>query len=138
MAHWVKLNYERQDYIVDLDSVSAFACAPNGRITFWLPDGALPIVMTRQSNPEDYQQLLQHIQTVAASTLGSSWLRLDYDRSEYFIDLNRVRSFCHRGDRKLTFWLPDSALPIVLTPQSDPEGYQKVRDFVLRKTGHAL
>ncbi len=138
LAHWVKLNYERQDYIVDIESVSAFVCAPNGRITFWLPDSALPVVLNSQSNPDDYQCLLKYLNTVATSALGSTWLRLLYDRSEYVIDLSRVRCFCHAPNQKLTFWLPDSALPIVLTPQSDPEAYQKVRDFILRRTGHPL
>lgn len=138
MAHWVKLNYERQDYIVDLDSVSAFACAPNGRITFWLPDSALPIVINRQSNPSDYQSLLDYINDVAACALGSSWLRLNYERSDYIVDLSRIRSFCYSPNQKLAFWLPDSTLPIILTQQGDPEAYQKVRDYILRKTGYAL
>ncbi|NJL00910.1 MAG: hypothetical protein HC910_10235 [Spirulinaceae cyanobacterium SM2_1_0] len=138
MAHWVKLSYERQDYVVDLDGVSAFAWTLSGRITFWLPDSALPIVINRQTNPRDYQTLLNYIDLAAASALGSTWLRLSYDRSEYAIDLSRIRSFCYTPNNKLTFWLPDSSLPIILTQQNDPEAYQKVRDFILRKTGQIL
>ena len=138
MAYWIKVNYERNEYVVDLDRLSAFACAPNGKITFWLPNSALPIIINQQSNPESYQQLLDYIQQVSAHSLSSSWIHLSYDRNDYIIDLNRISSFCYTSTNRITFWLPDSSIPIVINEQKDPDAYQKLVDYIARKTGHIL
>jgi hypothetical protein len=138
VAYWIKVNYERNEYVVDLDRLSAFACAPNGKITFWLPNSALPIIINQQSNPESYQQLLDYIQQVSAHSLSSSWIHLSYDRNDYIIDLNRISSFCYTSTNRITFWLPDSSIPIVINEQKDPDAYQKLVDYIARKTGHIL
>ena len=138
MAYWIKVNYERNEYVVDLDRLSAFACAPNGKITFWLPNSAVPIIINQQSNPEGYQQVLDYIQQVSAHSLSSSWIHLSYERNDYVIDLNRISSFCYTPANRITFWLPDSSIPIVINEQKDPEAYQKLVDFIARKTGHIL
>ncbi|MBP0019772.1 MAG: hypothetical protein J7647_19740 [Cyanobacteria bacterium SBLK] len=138
MTHWVKIKYERKHYIVNLDRLSAFASSPNGRITFWLPDGAIPIVVTQQGEPEDYQKLQEYIRAIGENSISGCWLRFFYDRREYFIDLNRIGSFCYTDKGKLTFWIPDSSVPVILTKQNDPESYEKIKDFILHKTGEVL
>jgi hypothetical protein len=61
-----------------------------------------------------------------------------YERNEYIIDLNRISSFCHSSSGRLTFWLPDSSIPIIINEQKDQDTYQKILDFIQRKTGHIL
>jgi hypothetical protein len=138
VAYWVKINYERNDYVIDLDRLCAFACAPNGKITFWLPNSTLPIIVTQQSNPEGYQQVLEYVQQVTDHSLSGSWIQINYERNDYVIDLNRISSFCHSPNGRLTFWLPDSSIPIIITEQKDLDTYQKILDFIKRKTGHPL
>lgn len=138
MAYWIKVNYERNEYVIDLDRLSAFACAPNGKITFWLPNSAIPIIINQQSNPDGYQKLLDYIQQVSAHSLSSSWIQLSYERNDYVIDLNRISSFCYTSTNRITFWLPDSSIPIVINEQKDPDTYQKLADYIARKTGHVL
>jgi len=138
VAYWIKVSYERNDYVVDLDRLSAFACAPNGKITFWLPNSTLPIIINQQSNPEGYQQVLDYIQQVSAHSLTGSWIQLSYERNDYIIDLGRISSFCYTPTNRITFWLPDSSIPIIINEQKDPDTYQKILDFIKRKTGHVL
>ena len=138
MAYWIKVTYERNEYVVDLDRLSAFACAPNGKITFWLPNSSIPIIINQQSSPEGYQQILDYIRDVSAHSLAGSWLQITYERNDYVIDLNRISSFCHSSSGRLTFWLPDSSIPIIINEQKDPDAYQKLVDFIARKTGHVL
>ena len=138
MAYWIKVTYERNEYVVDLDRLSAFACAPNGKITFWLPNSSIPIIINQQSNPEGYQQILDYIREVSAHSLAGSWLQITYERNDYIIDLNRISSFCHSNSGRLTFWLPDSSIPIIINEQKDPDTYQKLLDYVKRRTGHPL
>lgn len=138
MAYWIRVNYERNEYVIDLDRLSAFACAPNGKITFWLPNSSIPIIINQQSNPEGYQQVLDYVQQVSAQSLSSSWIQVSYERDEYIIDLNRISSFCHSPSARLTFWLPDSSIPIIINEQKDPDTYQKILDYIKRKTGHLL
>jgi hypothetical protein len=132
------VNYERNEYIVDLDRLSAFACAPNGKITFWLPNSSIPIIINQHSNPEGYEQVLGYIQHVSAHSLSGSWIQLSYERSDYIIDLNRISSFCHTATGRLMFWLPDSSIPIIINEQKDPDSYHQIFDYIQRKTGHLL
>jgi hypothetical protein len=138
VAYWIKVTYERNEYVVDLDRMSAFACAPNGKITFWLPNSAFPIILNKQSNPDAYQQVWDYIQQVAAYSLSGSWIQINYERNDYLIDLSRISSFCHSPSGKLTFWLPDSTIPIIISEQNDPDTYQKILNYITRKTGHML
>lgn len=138
MTYWIKVNYERNEYVLDLDGLSAFACAPNGKITFWLANSGIPIIINPQSNPDSYQQVQAYIQNVMSHSPSGSWIQLSYERSEYVIDLKRISSFCHAPNRRLTFWLPDSSIPIIITEQKDPDTYQKVLEYIEQKTGHLL
>lgn len=138
MAYWVKVKYERNLYIVDLDCVSAFVCASNGRITFWLPDSTTSIVITKLANPDDYQKLLDYTDKIVESSLVGSWVKIFYDRNDYIINLNRISSFCYSYNDKITFWLPDSTLPIILTKQANFKDYKKIVNFIKNKTGHSF
>ncbi len=138
MAYWIKINYERSDYIIDLDRISAFASAPHGKITFWLPNSVHQIIINQQSDPEGYQEVLNYVNQVSANSLEGIWIRISYERNEYFIDLSRISSFSHSPSGKLTFWLPDSSIPIMLNEQKDSDNYQKILDYIKRKTGFFL
>ena len=61
MAYWVKIYYEKKEYVVDFERVTAFCCEPNGRVTFWLPNSAIPIVIIPHNNQEDYQKIIEYI-----------------------------------------------------------------------------
>jgi hypothetical protein len=137
VAYWVKINYERKDYFVDLDRISVFTCTPNGRLTFWLPASSIPVILNRQSSPEDYYKILDYIEQLPARSRMGSWIQLFYDRQEYIIDLDTISSFCY-ANNKLTFWLPDSSLPIVLSQETEPDAYNRVMDFLIKKTGKSI
>lgn len=138
MAYWIKVSYERNEYVVDLDRISAFAHAPNGKITFWLTTSSLPIIINRQSNPDDYQTVLDYIQKVMAHSLAATWIKINYERNEYVVDLSRISSFCYSPGGRVTFWLPDSSIPIIINKQSDPDSYNMILEHVKRKTGYSL
>lgn len=138
MPYWVRVNYERNEYVVDLDRLSAFACAPNGKITFWLPNSTLPVAINQQSDPDGYRQVLEYVQNVSSNSLSGSWIQVLYERNDYVIDLNRISSFCYSSTGRLTFWLPDCSIPIIINEQNDPDTFQKILDYIKRKTGHSL
>ena len=71
MQHtWIKFVFERNTYVVDLDSISSFTGAENGRLMFSLPNAKLPVVIHRQNNPEAYQQILEYIEKTTGHSLG--------------------------------------------------------------------
>ncbi len=139
MAYWVKILYERKEYVVNFDRVNAFCYEKNGRVTFWLPDCAIPIVINPQSNLSDYQKILQYIERVTGLDLDSvHWVKINYERNEYVINLNCISSFCQESNGRITFWLPDGTIPIIINPISNPESYEKVLNFVQKTTGYSL
>lgn len=69
MAYWVRITYDRNKYVIDLDRIAAFCCAPNGRITFTLPDAGTTIVLSPQGNSEDYQKVMTYIEKITGSAL---------------------------------------------------------------------
>lgn len=69
MAYWVKITYERNIYVIDLERISAFAYTPNGRLSFYLPDGGTHVILNPQGNPDAYQQILDYLEKVTGQTL---------------------------------------------------------------------
>ncbi|MDZ8054479.1 MAG: hypothetical protein RMX68_002485 [Aulosira sp. ZfuVER01] len=139
MAYWVKILYERKKYVVNFDRINAFCYEQNGRVTFWLPDSAIPIVINPQSNPQDYQKILKYIERVTGLELDDAyWVKIIYENNEYVINLTCISSFCQESNGRITFWLPDGTIPIVINPVSNPESYQKVLQYVQKATGYSL
>lgn len=140
MAYWVKIHYERNEYVVNFERVTAFCHERNGRVTFWLPDSAIPIVVNSQNNLEDYQKILDYIQHVTGLGFEKSyWVKILYERNEYIINLDSISSFCHEPTNgRITFWLPNSTLPIIINPVSNPDSYQKVLEYIQNTTGYLL
>lgn len=68
MAYWIKITYDRNTYVIDLDRVSSFIYTPNGRISFCLPDGGNCLIINQQSNSEAYQKLLDYIEKTTGET----------------------------------------------------------------------
>ncbi|HIK04055.1 MAG TPA: hypothetical protein IGS40_04980 [Trichormus sp. M33_DOE_039] len=139
MAYWVKIIYERKEYVINFDRVNAFCYEKNGRVTFWLPDSAIPIVINPHNNLEDYQKILDYIDKVTGLEVENAyWVKILYERNEYVINLNCISSFCQEQNGRITFWLPDGTIPIVINPVSNPESYNKVLQFVQKTTGYSF
>jgi hypothetical protein len=139
VAYWVKILYERKEYVVNFDRVNAFCYEKNGRVTFWLPDSAIPIVINPQSNLEDYQKVLDYLKCVTELEIENAyWVKIFYENNEYVINLTCISSFCQESNGRITFWLPDGTIPIVINPVSNPDSYQKVLQFVQKTTGYSL
>lgn len=140
MSYWVKISYERKEYVVNFERVSAFCYEQNGRVTFWLPDCAIPIIVNPQSNQQDYQKILEYIESVTGAGLENNyWVKIYYERNEYVINLNCISSFCFEPPNgRITFWLPDGIIPIIINPVSNPESYEKVVNHIKKTTGYYL
>ncbi len=139
MGYWVKILYDRNKYIVNFDRINAFSFEKNGRVTFWLPDGAIPIVLNPQNNLQEYQKVLEYIEYVTGLELEhSQWVKINYDQKEYIINLTCISSFCQEANGRITFWLPDVTSPIIINSVSHPESYQKILKFVHKSTGYSL
>lgn len=141
MAYWIKIDYERSKYLIDLDRITAFSCQSNKRITFWLPNSSQPIILNKQSGEHDYQLVLKYIKEkieINCSTNNECWVHIVYDRHEWFINLNCISTFAWEANGRITFWLPDSTKDMIINPNIDPETYKKVVEFITKVTGHSL
>jgi len=47
--------------MIDLSRISSFAYGQTGKLTFWLSSGQIPIVVTPQGNPGEYEKILQFV-----------------------------------------------------------------------------
>ncbi|MBA3923509.1 MAG: hypothetical protein H0X31_18170 [Nostocaceae cyanobacterium] len=121
---WLKITYESKEYVINFEQINVFASEANGRITFWLPDSAIPIVLNPQNNLADYQQIQTYIQQTT-----TDWVKIPYENKEYLINLKCINSFCREANGRITFWLPNS-LPIILNPESNPESHQKILAYI--------
>ena len=140
MAYWSKFTYEKSTYIIDLDTISAFSSElDNKRVTFWLPNSSLPIILNPQGNQEAYKQVLDYLKKTIDRNSKGSWIKINYDRKEFAIDLSRISSFiCEQNGRLISFCLPDSANNIILMREGTSEDYQKVQEYIKTMTGHSL
>lgn len=66
---WIRLVYERNVFVIDLDRVSAFRLISRGRLSFYLPDGNSAIVINQQTDPDTYQKILDYVKTTTGHTL---------------------------------------------------------------------
>jgi hypothetical protein len=139
VAYWVKIYYERNEYVVNFERVSAFCHERNGRITFWLPNSGIPIVVNPQNNFEDYTKILDYIKYATGQGFENTyWVKILDDRKEYVVNLDSISSFCYEPNGRITFWLPDSTIPIIINPTSNTESYGKVMEYIHKTTGYEL
>jgi hypothetical protein len=139
VAYWVKIYYERKEYVINFERVNAFCYEKNGRVTFWLPDSAIPIVINPQTNLDDYHKILEYLEKVIGLEVENAhWVKINYERNEYVINLNCISSFCQEANGRITFWLPDGTIPIIINPVSNPESYGKVLEYVHKTTGYSF
>ncbi len=140
MAYWSKFTYEKSTYIIDLDTISAFSSElDNKRITFWLPNSSQPIILNPQGNHEAYKQVLDYLKKTIDRNSKGSWIKINYDRKEFAIDLSRISSFaCEQNGRLISFFLPDSATNIIIMREGNSDDYQKILDYIKNTTGHSL
>jgi len=68
--HWIKLSYERDTYLIDLNRISTFVWAKNGRLIFWLPDGKVRLIIHPKTNPDAYQEILDYMQKTVGQPIG--------------------------------------------------------------------
>lgn len=68
------------------------------------------------------------------------WIEVNDERERqvYVIDLDRVAAFSLSWNNRLTIFLPNSDRQLILTPQSEPEAYRRVLDYVEKTTGYSL
>jgi hypothetical protein len=139
VAYWIKFTYDKNTYIIDLDTVGAFSSElDNKRLTFWLPNSTQSIVLNPQGNPEAYKEVLEYIKKTIDRNSKGSWITINYDRKEFAIDLSRISSYVCEPNGRLSFWLPDSGITIIITRQANPDAYQKVHDYIKNTTGQSL
>jgi hypothetical protein len=140
VSYWIKINYERSSYVIDLERISAFSSDPeNKRITFWLPNSSQPIILNPQLNTDAYIQVLEYLKKITdRHYYQKSWIKIPYDRKEFSIDLTRISTFICESNGRLSFCLPDSATTIVIHPNSNAEAYQKIQDYINHTTGHSI
>ena len=140
MAYWSKITYEKSTYIIDLDTISAFSSElDNKRIAFWLPNSSQPIILNPQGNHEAYKQVLDYLKKRIDRNSKGSWVKLNYDRKEFDIDLSRISSFvCEQNGRLISFCLPDSATNIILMREGNSDDYQMIQAYIKNTTGHSL
>jgi len=140
VVYWSKFTYEKSTYIIDLDTISAFSSEPdNKRVTFWLPNSSLPIILNPQGNQEAYKQVLDYLKKTIDRNIKGSWIKLHYDRKEYDIDMSKISSFvCEQNGRLISFCLPDSATNIVVMREGKSDDYQKIQEYIKNITGHSL
>ncbi|MEG4351952.1 hypothetical protein QUA70_15785 [Microcoleus sp. LAD1_D5] len=139
MAYWSKITYEKSTYIIDLDTISAFSSElDNKRLTFWLPNSSQPIILNPQGNYEAYKQVLDYLKKTIDRNSRGSWIKINYDRKEFAIDMSRISSFACEQNGRLSFCLPDSATNIIILRQSNPDAYQEIQEFIKKTTGQSL
>lgn len=130
MAHWIRFSYERSEYLVDLASIRFFVRDSRLRLSFWLPDSSMPIVLMPHDHAAVYQQVADFIDRLPKPHLTQHWVRFTYDRREYAIDLRTIRAFSRSTNGRLVFWLPDNGQDVVLHPTINAEAYQIVSDYI--------
>jgi hypothetical protein len=69
VAHWIKLVYDRNTYVIDLDRVGAFCHMQNGCISFTVLDGITTIVINQQNNLATYHAILDYVEKKTGHTL---------------------------------------------------------------------
>jgi hypothetical protein len=139
VAYWIKFAYEKNTYIIDLETVGAFSSElDNKRLTFWLPNSNQPIILNPLGHSDAYKQVLDYLKKTIDRNSKGSWIKINYDRKEFAIDLSRISSFVCEPNGRLSFWLPDSANNIIITRQANADAYQKVHDYIKNTTGQSL
>lgn len=141
MAYWIKIDYERRIYLIDLDRITAFSCQPNQRITFWLPNNGQPITLNKQNCEDSYQLVLEYIKKkidITAQVDDDWWIKIIYERNEWFIDFNCISTFTCEPNGRITFWLPYCTEGIIINPRTNPETYVKILECIKKVTGYSL
>ena len=61
MAYWIKITYERDICVIDLEQVTAFCHSLNRRLSFTLSSGQA-IVVNPQNDPKAHQEILDFVE----------------------------------------------------------------------------
>ncbi len=144
MTDWLTFNYERSDYWVNLHTVHAFRLADDGRITFWLRDSGIPIVLQAPLQPQAYARVQAYCQrlpeAIATPPLPATahWLNITYDRAHYLVDMGAVTAYSRAENGRITFWLPDNGQPIILHPKQDQPAYSDVAAYLAQQVDPTL
>jgi hypothetical protein len=72
VANWIKINYERdkQVYIIDLDRVAVFSLSGNFRLTLYFDSNQPPLTITKPSQPEAFQFILNYVESTTGHSLA--------------------------------------------------------------------
>lgn len=138
VAYWIKLLYERNTYVVDLDDVGTFVCDPSNRLSFYVPGSRAKIILTKQNHLEAYEQVLNYLQQITADAMQGYWVTIEFERNKYIVDLDRVRAFIQTTNDRLMFYPEGNQSAIVITAVADPATYRKLIHYIEQRTGHRL
>ncbi len=89
--YWVTLTYERSRYVTNVTQVNTFKLSTNGRLSFYLPGTSKLVVITQQTEPDDYAKIQAYLLTTTGYALPEPWGRA-------YSDLNAGNSGKARKD----------------------------------------
>lgn len=129
--YWVQLQFRSREYLVDLKQVSSFVIAPNGHISFWLPNSNPPQKITCQSRSPTpgYRPVAQYIHQLAQEH-DHHWLRFTYDYQDYWVNLRALGSSCRLSVHDIRFLLPDNGQEIVISKITDGPTFERLHQFL--------
>lgn len=66
------------------------------------------------------------------------WIKFIFERNTYVVELSHISSFALAENGRLFFYLPDGKVQIVIHPQTNPEAYQQILEYIENTTGQSL
>ncbi|WP_159790721.1 hypothetical protein [Sodalinema gerasimenkoae] len=71
MAYWIKIHDQggKQVHVIDLDRVSSFSLYKHNRLTIYWHHSEQPLVLTAQSDPRAYEQVLRYVEKTTGYSL---------------------------------------------------------------------
>ena len=70
--------------------------------------------------------------------MKSNWIKFIYERNTYVVDLDCISTFSSTANGRLMFWLPDGKMQIIIHPQTQPDTYQQILEYIQKTTGKFL
>lgn len=66
------------------------------------------------------------------------WIKFIFERNTYVVELSHISSFTIAENGRIFFYLPDGKVKIVIHPQTNPEAYQQILEYIENTTGQSL
>lgn len=74
MAYWIRIHQQggKEVHILDLDRVSSFSLYKQSRLTIYWHPQEQPLILTAQSDPVAYRQVLDYVEKTTGHSLETS------------------------------------------------------------------